>query len=234
MVVPPRTGTGACPYGLLPGRVEPSFINRVQPPNPPSQGGFFNNPHRGGADEAGPYEWRLLRRPGGAEVHHRALPPAGRSSWFSPRFPCGMSPVMRSADSRSESRARRAAVFPAPARAFARNCRPRGFGGFRYDGEAARRVRRTRISVNFDKFTGFFDKFPKIFEGKCGQLRGIRGGANPPPGRHREDTTAREAPAGRQMRAIAGRCGEEMREKHASAPLPSGRRGRARARLRRL
>ena len=30
-------------------------------------------------------------------------------------------------------------------------------------------------SINIDKFTGFFDKFPKIFEGKCVKLRGIAG-----------------------------------------------------------
>ena len=31
------------------------------------------------------------------------------------------------------------------------------------------------ISINIDKFTGFFDKFPKIYEGKCAQLRGVAG-----------------------------------------------------------
>ena len=30
-------------------------------------------------------------------------------------------------------------------------------------------------SINIDKFTGYFDKLLKIFQGKCGKLRGIAG-----------------------------------------------------------
>ena len=83
--------------------------------------------------------------------------------------------------------------------AFARIRRPRGFGGFRYDGEAdqfrSAPGEFPKNSINIDKFTGFFDKLMKInfvdfgaagsrrredsataraarHDGKCGELRG--------------------------------------------------------------
>ena len=55
-------------------------------------------------------------------------------------------------------------------------------------------------SINIDKFTGFFDKFPKIFEGKCVKLRGISG-------------------------PNAGRCGRENRFRRPDSAAESGRRG---------
>ena len=58
-------------------------------------------------------------------------------------------------------------------------------------------------SINIDKFTGYFDKLLKIFEGKCGNLRGNAGLKISLPQKLREDTTAREAYARRQMRGIA-------------------------------
>ena len=58
-------------------------------------------------------------------------------------------------------------------------------------------------SIKFNKFTGFFDKLLKIFEGKCGALRGNAGVKISRPQKHREDTTLREACAQRQMRGIA-------------------------------
>ena len=64
-------------------------------------------------------------------------------------------------------------------------------------------------SIKSDKFTVFFDKLLKIFEGKCGALRGNAGVKISRPQKHRENNTARRARAQRQMRGIAPRnlCG---------------------------
>ena len=56
-------------------------------------------------------------------------------------------------------------------------------------------------SINIDKFTGFFDKFLKIFKGKCGQMQGCARAKIPLPQKHRENTTALQA-------ARSGKCGE--------------------------
>ena len=62
-------------------------------------------------------------------------------------------------------------------------------------------------SINIDKFTGYFDKLLKIFEGKCGKLRGNAGLKISLPLKLREDTTLREACTRRQLRGIARSTG---------------------------
>ena len=61
-----------------------------------------------------------------------------------------------------------------------------------------------KISINSDKFTGFFGKLPTNFRGEMRGIAGMRAGENPPPQKRREHTTALQAGAQRQMRGTAG------------------------------
>ena len=65
-------------------------------------------------------------------------------------------------------------------------------------------------SININKFTVFFDKLPTNFRGEVRANAGSFAGENPLPQKHRENTTAQEACARRQIRGITG-C--EMRGK---------------------
>ena len=113
----------------------------------PLKGGVKSPPHR-----LAPY----------AELRNQGFLAAPLRPGSIPRLPSG-SPSLARAE-RISPHLRRGAhhALPASGRnslrfvrnrpAFARVCRPRGFGGFRYDGEAGRFVRKYRISIKFNKY----------------------------------------------------------------------------------